>query len=110
MNKINQEQLKRFVNGQLDAAKTEEVLNLLATSDEALDIVDRLWNEQPVQLNAKDIDPQTAKKIEKRLMRQINRSNLGGTVVKMSIQGFAEVLLALVRPFVPKTHLTNKNG
>lgn len=108
MNEIDTEQLKKFVDGQLDATETEKVLNLLANSDEALEHVDRLWDAQYTQLSAKNITPQTAKKIEGRLMRQINRSNLGAAVAKMGIQGFAEVLLALVRPFIPKSHSTKE--
>jgi anti-sigma factor RsiW len=108
--------LRQFVNGTLDSATTIEVMQHMAECDACLEIVDRLWAEKPSALAVSadlDLDKQTARKIERKLLKRINRSNLGGSIVNFGIGGFANVLLAVIRPFlgsVQHNHTTGNNN
>lgn len=108
--------LLQFVNGTLDGATTNQVMQHMAECDACLETVDRLWAEKPSALAVSadlDLDRQTARKIERKLLKRINRSNLGGSVVNFGIGGFANVLLAVIRPFlggIQHNHTTGNNN
>jgi|GEM_PF-6398134 len=107
--------LRKFVNGSLDSATTNQVMQHMAECDACLETVDRLWTEKPVAAAVSpviNLDKHTARTIERKLLKRINRSNLGGTVVNFGIGGFANVLLAVIRPFlgsVQHNHTTGEN-
>lgn len=75
-----------------------------ATSNEAsLQIVDDLWQEQPSQTavsHLPNLEPERAKKVRRRLIQHIHRSDLAVNIVKMGTQGFGAVALSLLRPLL----------
>lgn len=109
---IDVQTLRRFVAGSLDNEATNRVMAHLAECDACLEMVDQLWTEKPTTTVSKvaDLDRRTARSIERRLLKRINRSNLGGTMVNFGIGGFANVLLAIIRPFLAKTQTNSTLG
>jgi len=95
------ETLSRFVAGKLSDAETEELLLLLASDEESLRRVDELWSAQPLQTmltNEEDLDRERSLRMQRRLIREINRTNLAENVVKFATHGFAAVAAGLLRP------------
>lgn len=95
--------LRAFVNGQLNEAETDIILNHLAECDQCLRIVDQLWAEYPTDLAYKaipELDPITAKRLEKRLVKQIHRSDLSGRMVWLGTAGLMNTHLTILGPMV----------
>jgi anti-sigma factor RsiW len=112
IDKPSTEKLKRFVEGELDADETERMLTYLAQDDEALDVVDELWQEISFASIDEDgqvpeLDDATAQEVERLLFDRIHRTDLTGDVLRLSTQAASAVYWALLRPFV--TRLAGSN-
>jgi hypothetical protein len=104
---LSRKLLRKFVAGELENAEAEQVMAQLAEDDASLQIVDELWHEQPSQTavtKLPDLEPEQARRVRRRLIKQIHRSDLAVNMVKMGTQGFGAVAASLLRPL-----LGNKN-
>ncbi len=100
---LSRELLGKFVAGELEDAEAEQVLAQLAEDEASLQIVDELWQEQPSQTavsHLPNLEPEHAKKVRRRLIQQIHRSDLAVNIVKMGTQGFGAVATSLLRPLL----------
>lgn len=103
-NHIDKRTLERYVAGQLSAAASEIVILHLETCDACIDYVETLWAATdikvaiPSESEGPDIDK--TNELERRLIGQVHRSNLGGTLVQIGLGGFLDVFLALLRPLM----------
>lgn len=103
---LSKELLRKFVAGELDAAKNEEIMAQLAEDEASLEFVDALWQEElshSVTAAIPKLDAEQAQRVRRQIIQQIHRSVLGMNVVRMGTKGFGSVAVSLLRPF-----LTNK--
>ena len=94
--------LRRFIRGELNESESSEVIDVLAENEECMAFLDTLWVQQPINqalAAAPALDGATALRVQTRLIDQIQRTNLTGTMFKMGTQGFFEVAMGLLRPF-----------
>lgn len=106
------EELKRFVAGELDADDVGRILTYLAQDDDALEMVDELWQEISLTPpgNNDDVpvlDNATTQEVERLLFDRIHRSDLTGDVLRLGTQAASAVYWALLRPFVTRLAGTN---
>ncbi len=109
---LTQELLRQFVAGTLDQATNEQIMAQLAEDETSLELVDALWQDQPSQTAVKqlpDIESAQAKKMRRRLVHQIHRSDLALNVVKLGTQGFGSVAMSLLRPLLGSPKQTRRN-
>lgn len=109
---LSKELLRRFVAGELDEAENEAVMAQLAEDETSLALVDALWEEQPSQTavgQLPDLDPEQARQVRRRLIRQIHQSDLALNIVKMGTQGFGSVAASLLRPLLEAPNRERRN-
>lgn len=109
---LSKELLRRFVAGDLDEAENEAVMAQLAEDETSLALVDALWEEQPSQTavgQLPDLDPEQARRVRRRLIRQIHQSDLALNIVKMGTQGFGSVAASLLRPLLEAPNRERRN-
>ena len=100
---LSDELLQQFVAGELDEAQTEAVLARLAEDEASLEKVDALWQEESLAtavFTIPPLEPERARRLRQRLVRQIHRSNLSANVIRMGTQGFGSVAMSLLRPLL----------
>jgi hypothetical protein len=98
--------LRRFVRGELNESESNEVIDVLAENEKCMEFLDNLWVQHPIGqalAAAPALDGATALRVQNKLINQIQRSNLTGTMFKMGTQGFFEVAVGLLRPFSRQT-------
>ncbi|MCA9970221.1 MAG: zf-HC2 domain-containing protein [Anaerolineales bacterium] len=101
-NHLSPHTMRQYVAGQLPDDETEHVVSHLADCERCLEAVDALWAAQPgSSAPAPRLSEQAAARLERRLVRQIQRTNLAGTILSLGTAGFAEVARALIRPLLP---------
>lgn len=108
---LDETQIARFVSGELNDAEMEAVLEHVVECDACMERADAAWQKQPVGAalrSAGHMDADKALQMEQKLLRRINRSNLGGAMVGFGVGGFSSVLLALVRPFLTRRNPPHK--
>ncbi|MCP5097547.1 MAG: hypothetical protein GY943_18530 [Chloroflexi bacterium] len=94
--------LQQFISGELSEAEADEVVEMLTSNEQKMDMLDQLWDAQPEEPSGgtrPDLDKETAKRLEYSLVQQIHRSKITGAVLKMGTRGFASVAMGLLRPF-----------
>lgn len=102
-NHLDEQTVQRYVMGQLSQPAMEAVLHHLEQCDQCLERVEQLWGSERVGLAVASEREETAvssQQREQRLVNRIHRSNLGGTVVEVSLNGFLDVIIALLRPIL----------
>lgn len=95
-------QLQEFISGRIDATESEQILIHLEQCDRCLVQIDALWSRQPAAsalAELVELDAQTARRLERQLVRKIHRSNLSATVLRLGTHGFLSVAVGLLRPF-----------
>ena len=103
MSKLSPELLKKFVAGQLTDAEMEEVLIHLSEDEESLNNIEDLWQSEPMAQAvsiASEIDPKSATRIKRKVIKRIHRSDLSGQVVQLGVRGFMDVTMAMLRPLL----------
>lgn len=103
--------IEQFVAGELSEAEEEAALFHMADCDECMARADALWQTQPTAValdHAIQLDEDKARQMESKLVRRINRSNLGNSVVQFGIGGFSNVMLAMIRPFLSQNKSRRK--
>ncbi|MCA9919234.1 MAG: hypothetical protein KC445_14845 [Anaerolineales bacterium] len=109
---LSKELLRRFVAGELDETENEAVMAQLAEDEVSLKFVDALWEEQPSHTavaELPDLDPERARSVRRRLIRQIHRSDLTMNMVKLGTQGFGSVAVSLLRPLLDAPNRKQRN-
>ena len=98
--------LALFVAGELGDEEMEDLLLQLTQDEETLRQVDELWSTQPLQAiitDVSEIDTETSQRVQRRLTREISRSNLAANVVKFGMRGFFAVAAGLLKPMLAPT-------
>jgi anti-sigma factor RsiW len=95
---VSAQDLEALFSGCLSDAAADVVIAHLAACDHCLAFADNLWAEA-ADLTIPDLDLERATRVEGRLRRNINRSNLGGQVIRFGTQGLLRVWWGLLAPF-----------
>ena len=102
-NRPSKETLRRFVAGELDDAENEAILAHLAEDEVSLAYVDALWGERPSQTavaQLPDLAPEQARRVRRRLIKQIHQADLAVNMVRLGTHGFGSVAASLLRPLL----------
>ena len=97
------ELLPQLVPGELNDAQPEAILTRLADDEASLEKVEALWQGQALATAVSPIpplEPERAQRLRHHLVRQIHRTNLGASVIKLGTQGFGSVAVSLLRPLL----------
>ncbi|MFQ5419971.1 MAG: zf-HC2 domain-containing protein [Anaerolineae bacterium] len=108
---LDDQTLRRLVDGRLHEKEQEQIMAHLAECGECVDKVDALWAAQPLGTavgETEPLDPATARRVEKKVVKRIHRSDLTGEMLRLLVQGFAGVAVALARPLVDRPQKRNK--
>ncbi len=95
--------LADFVEGRLSETDNLAVIEHLASCESCEAEVERLWRRsEPGRALPQVPDAQAVStdRVESSLFRRIRRTDLGGQVIQLSTQGFLDLIVALVRPFM----------
>lgn len=99
----SEELLRRFVAGELDDAENEAIMAHLAENEASLAFVDALWEGRPSQTAVAELPnlaPEQARRVRRRLIRQIHQADLAMNVVRLGTHGFGSVAASLLRPLL----------
>ncbi len=96
------EELKSVMAGRLNASEVESVLSHLDTCESCFEKVEQQWTLiSPVGGGETlGLDPETARKVEQRLLNDIRRSHLANHAVVFCSKGILLVLLGLLKPML----------
>ena len=103
--------LRAFVNGELDQIQIDVVMAHLAECDVCLAEVDALWAAQAQMALSNPVpalDETTARRVEKRLLNQLHRSDFGGRALWLGTAGFINTIFALLRPLINSNRSVSK--
>ena len=92
--------LADLVSGRLDDGESETVISHISECGTCLAVVDGLWDDPQAEAGGAvpDLDPETARRVEQRLRRRIDRNNLVAQVVRLGTHALWTALVALLQP------------
>ncbi len=100
---LNDETVTRLVDGRLNKREQEQVMAHLAECDACVEKVDALWAARPLAAavsQTEELDPAIARRVERKVVKRIHRSDLTAEILRLLVQGFAGVAVALARPLM----------
>lgn len=93
--------LQAYIDGKLTPAEMTAVEAHLENCDECHTWLDEIWARYMAALSGEqtpELSDEAARSMERRLLNQIHRSDLGGQALDLGTRGFFQVLLAMIKP------------
>ena len=106
---VSAQDLEALYSGLLSDAVADVVIAHLAACEHCLAIADDRW-AGTADLAIPNLDLESATRVERRLRRNIHRSNLGGQIFRLGTQGLVRVWLGLLEPFFGSARQKDKGG
>ena len=105
-NHLSSEEIISYVDSKLGEHDNERIIVHLSECEKCLIKVDAKWAEK-----AKFYSRSTSDKFEKRLLQNIHRANLVGSLIGLTITGFLSAIIGVIAPFLKSdtTKPTKKN-
>jgi len=100
---LNDETVTWLVDGRLNQSEQEQAMAHLAECDACVGKADALWAARPLAAavrQTEELDPAVARRVERKVVKRIHRADLTGEILRLLVQGFAGVAVALVRPLM----------
>ena len=91
-NHLSPEKIQSYIQFELSEDENERVIAHLSECDACLSLVDAEWMG--------DSQPTSSSRLKKRLMSNINRSNLAGNLIGLGLKGFLGAMIGILAPLL----------